>query len=272
MADRGSDNFHFFLGRLNHTFSGIKASEVPDPYGNRSGLVTSIVVGSQLRMKREKPVTWAQVIPPGLEDIPKIVGDRRGNDKIVRGSIIAEDGKNFLVSHRDEKANYMMVRTGLMAKDGSTAADRLEIQKDGKLMSHGSYSFDNGSVRVAMAENPNAIEKAMIDPGMSFGKVAAERMGAKAVGGRIPLIGCPESAYVLWRMPFGSVLIIRDVNGAMSRIVSHTDGIRRVDAKGYASFFEKLEESYRKQRDEQRKERNAARAAAQISEQPQAQA
>ncbi|RJQ35496.1 hypothetical protein C4556_00135 [Candidatus Parcubacteria bacterium] len=249
-------NFHFFLGRNDALFNGIRASEVPDPYGNRAGVVPSLVVGPQLRAKNEKPVKWARIIPPGLEDFPKFAADGTRGEKIVSGSIIqVEEGdlkKSFIVSHRDEQAYYVLVRTGLMAVNGSTANDRLEIQKHGELVTHGSYSFDNASVRVAMAENEAELRHALTDPTFSMGKVEAERLGAKAVGRNIPLLGCPASSYVLWKMPIGAVLLIREVNGKLTRLVAQRDVLRRVDAKNYGSFFDRLEDNYKKLRSDLR--------------------
>jgi len=252
-------NFHFFLARGDSVFNGIRASEVPDPYGDRAGAIPSLVVGPQLRAKNEKPVKWARIIPPGLKDFPKFAADGTRGEKIMRGSIIqVEEGdkkKSFLVSHRDEQAYYVLVRTGLMAVNGSTANDRLEIQKDGALVTHGSYSFDNASVRVAMAENEAELRQALTDPNFGVGRVEAERLGVKAVGRNIPLLGCPASSYVLWKMPIGAVLLIREVNGKLTRLVAQKDQLRVVDATNYSTFFDRLEENYKKLQAEARKAR-----------------
>jgi hypothetical protein len=241
-------NFHFFLGRENTTYKGIRASEVPDPYGERNGLIPSLVVGPQLTMKTEKPVRWAKIIPPGMNDVPDFVSGER-SDKIVRGSIIAtevEGGKrHILVSHRDEKAYYVLVRTGLKAVNGSIVQDRLNIQKDGSLVTHGSYSFDTGSIRIAAANNESDIQKVLGDPNANIGTVAAERLDSKAIGKRIPLLNCPQSSYVLWRMPYGAALLVRDVNGKLTRLVATKAELQVRDAIGYDAYFNGLEEGHR---------------------------
>lgn len=261
-------DFHFFLARENTTFNGIRASEVADPYLGRKGLVPSLVVGPQLKLKTDRPVTWAKVIPPGLEDSPEFFRPRGSDDdKLVRGSIIqvgeGEEKQNFLVSHRDEQAHYVLVRSGLKRVNGSTVQDRLNIQKDTEPMSHGSYSFDKASIRIAAAEDEAKIGEIVNNPNLAIGKVAAERMDFKAIGKSITLVGgerVPETAYVLWRMPFGAVLLVRDVNGKLTRLVSQKDQLRPVDASGYAKFYPMLEEAYVKAR---RAEKAAKLAAAQ---------
>lgn len=243
-------NFHFFLARSDSVFNGIRASEVADPYGDRKGAVPSLVVGPQLKAKNERPVKWARIIPPGLKDFPKFAADGDRGEKIMWGSIVHEGegnaNKAFLVSHRDEAAYYVLVRTGLMAVNGSTAQDRLNIQKDGDLVTHGSYSFDNASVRVAMAENQDDLRKALTNPDFGLGRVAAERIGAKAVGRKIPLLGSPASSYVLWKMPLGAVLLVREVNGKLTRLVAEKDRLRVVDATSYGTFFDRLEDNYQR--------------------------
>jgi len=267
-------DFHFFLGRSNSTVAGIRASEVPDPYAKRHGYVPSLVVGPQLKMRSERPVKWATVIPPGMEDSPEFFRPRgSADDKLVRGSIvqIEEGGEkhNYLVSHRDEKAYYVLVRTGLMVQNGSTVQDRLNIQKDAELVSHGSYSFDHASIRIAAAENQSTIGEIVGNPNLAVGRAAAERMDVKVIGKSIPLVGgrkVPETAYVLWRMPFGAVLLVRDVNGKLTRLVAQKDQLRVVDASGYAKFFPMLEEASLKARlEEQARRRAAADAAKQAS-------
>jgi hypothetical protein len=260
-------NFHFFHARTDSAIAGIKASEVADPYGDRKGLVPSLVVGPQLRLRTERPVKWARIIPPGMDDLPEYYRARGGDDdKIIRGSILTKDEggkkKSFLVSHRDEGAYYVLVRTGLKVMNGSAVQDRLEIQKDSNLVSHGSYSFDNASIRIAIADNEAALG-VFTDPNASIGRVAAERLDTKVIGKRVNLIGggsCPQTSFVLWKMPIGAVLIVRDVNGKMTRLVAQKDQLRVADATGYANLFPKLEEAYAKAREKEKEDRKTLQA------------
>lgn len=249
-------DFHYFGARENTAFNGIRASEVADPYKLRMGLVPSLVVGPQLKLKSDRPVDWAKVIPPALNDLPEF--HRPGgseHDKLVRGSIIQEgegdQKRNFLVSHRDENAYYVLVRSGLQRINGSTVADRLKIQQDSELVSHGSYSFDHASIRLAAAEDVTKINAAIGNPNVAIGSKAAERMDVKTIGKSITLVGgrkIPETSYVLWKMPFGAVLLVRDVNGKLTRLVAQKDRLRAVDAAGYAKFFDMLEDAHHKAR------------------------
>src|SRR5262249_36170314 len=151
--------------------------------------------------------------------------------RVMQGSILrtAEEdtARDYVVAYRDDDAWYVLVRTGLFAKDGDKGmADRLEIQKEHEIVSHGSYSFDTASIRIATGEDQ---VDGGVDGGSFFSSVAAERMSVKALGGRIPLIGggyCPRTSYVLWKMPFGAVLLIREVNGKLVRLVSQRDQLR----------------------------------------------
>src|SRR5262249_55057422 len=138
------------------------------------------------------------------------------------------------------------------------------IQKETDLVSHGSYSFDHASLRIATAENEAALAELLKDPSVAFNAPAAERMDVKVIGKSIPIVGgrkIPETSYVLWRMPFGAVLLIRDVNGKLTRLVAQKDGIRTVDASGYAKFFPMLEEAHHKARLARQAERATAKAA-----------
>lgn len=242
-------NFHFFLARNNSAFAGIKASDVADPYLMRKGVVPSLIVGPQMRAKSDRPAKWARIIPPGMSDLPQYAVDRDKNEKIMRGSIVSDgegdQKKTYLVSHRDENAYYVLVRTGLMARNGNTVEDRMSIQKTAELVTHGSYSFDNGSLCIARAQNESTLS-AQADPSIKIGTVAAERVGAKAMGKKIPLLGCPESSYVLWRMPVGAMLLIRDVNGKLTRLVAEKSQLRVVDAVKYGGFFDQLEDAHHK--------------------------
>ncbi len=273
MAKNANPNFHFFQGRWERASAGVKVSEVLDPYMQRQGNVPSLIVGPQMRRKTDTPVKWAKVIPPGMKDLPQYDRPRGGDDdRIMRGSIVnVQDGgeqRSFLVSHSDEKAHYILVRTGLITHSGDGGMrDRLNIQKDKTLVSHGSYSFDLASIRIAAADNEDKIKDIVSDPSLKFGTVAAERMDVKVIGKRIPLMGggyCPQASYVLWRMPFGAILLIRDVDGKLTRLVSQKDQLRVVDAVGYAGFFSQLEEAYinlRRKEAEARKTTAAAKAA-----------
>lgn len=251
---RPASNFFFFSARATDVYNGVRASEVADPYQQRKGLVPSLVVGPQLLMRTDKIVKWATVIPPGLNDIPEFHQPRGGDHtKIIRGAIEQKEveGKkeNFLVSYRDENAYYVLVRSGLQRVNGSIMQDRLNIQKDGELMTHGAYSFDTGSVRIATADHEQTLKDAFADPNIAFGRVAAERMDVQVVGKAFRLVGgimCSQTSYVLWRMPFGAVLLVRDVNGKLTRLVSEPSCLRPVDASGYAKFFDILEEEYRR--------------------------
>jgi hypothetical protein len=186
-------------------------------------------------------VRWAKVIAPDVNDRPEFRGE-----KIVRGSIVKTDGdagRDVLVAHRDENAYYVLVRTGLRLIEGSTANDLMALGASGiNLMSHGSYSFDTGSVRIADASNEN-------DLGANIGRVSAERLDTKTMGRNIRLIGCPESTFVLWRVPVGAVLLVRDINGKLTRLVGEKDGLRVVDAPAnLGMFFDHLEVAHRQQR------------------------
>jgi hypothetical protein len=272
MALNLANNFGFFEARRDHVISGVRTSNLPDPYGVRKGLVPTLVVGPQMKAKSDRPVKWATVIPPGADDLPSIDRPRGGDfDRIVGGSIIKNvdgEGKeqSFLVSHRDENAYYVLVRTGLKVAFGPNGSDggmqdRLNIQKEHELVSHGSYSFDKASIRIATAENEAEIKELLDDPKRSlFTSVAAERMGVKVVGKSVALLGgrkCPQTSYVLWKMPIGAVLIVRDVDGKLTRLVSQKDQLRVVDASGYEKVFPMLEEAHEKARLAAREARKA---------------
>jgi hypothetical protein len=241
--------FHFVLG-AGKPRAGIQTSDLVDHRASHAVPLPSLVVGPQMRQRGDRPVRWAHVIPPKLDNRPDFAGE-----KIVRGSIIKESSagveRDMLVAYSDEGAHYVMVRTGLIAMEQnghrSTANHLLDMVGKGITpVSHGSYSFDAGAIRIATADDINLLN----NPNMVVGQVAAERIDAKAFGRKIEHLGCAQSSYVLWRMPFGAILLIRDVNGILCRIESQKGGLRHVDANGsnFGTFFDALEDAYRKAR------------------------
>ena len=238
MANQG--NFAFFGGREDPVYAGMRHNAVPVPWKGNV-VIPSLVVGPSPRVERTRAPAWATIIPAKIGDAPRFRGE-----KIFEGSIIEEattSGKteHVMVAHHDDEANYVLVRTGLRVIDGSTANDWMALQGAGiELKSHGSYSFDKGSVKVAAAD-----DEVIKDPNIKIGKVAAERIHSKAVGKRIPLLGCPQSSFVLWKMPFGSVLLVRDITGHLWRLLSTKSSVQKKDAKGYDSFFDQLQAAER---------------------------
>lgn len=237
MRNQVQPNFHFFGGRENTAFAGIRHDLAAVTVGGV--VLPSIVLGPKPR-NDGSTVRWAKVIAPDVNDRPEFRGE-----KIVRGSIVkvGDSGRDVLVSHRDEHAYYVLVRTGLRLIEGSTANDLMALGAAGiNLKSHGSYSFDSGSFRIADASNEN-------DLGASVGRVAAERLDTKTMGRKMHLIGCPESTFVLWRVPVGAVLLVRDINGKLTRLVGEKDGLRVVDAPANLGvFFDQLEDAHRQKR------------------------
>ena len=254
-ALRKPANFHFFQGHMADAVAGIRFDSIPDDLASHGVPLPSLVVGPS------RSTRWSKIIPPKLDDQPKLQGD-----KVWFGSIVKEPMPNniertrdVMVAYRDENAHYVEVRTGLRPIDvggaKSVGNHWMMMAREGIVpKSHGVYDFTKetlAAMRIAAADadaklNEEQLAAFLKDPNFKVGQVAAERMDVKTVGRRIKAIGCPETSFVLYRMPYGSVLLVRDIEGQLKRIISSKDGVRVVDAKGYDAFFDGLEDAHQK--------------------------
>jgi hypothetical protein len=257
-SNKPEANWFFFSGHEESTVQGLRFLEEVDPNATHSIALPTISIGPT-------KAQWRKIIRALLGDSPLY-----DQGKVWRGSIIKDpsdpDGKkDVMVGYRDENANYALVRTGVRAVDRGGAVSKANfwtlLAERGitQGVTHGGYSFDREAVqslktiRVATADDVEQIaagklKDIMTDPNSGIGRVAAEKVGLPiSIGRQIKGLGCPESAFVLWRMPFGSVLLVRDVDGRMSRLVSTKSGVRRVDANNreYAEFFDAFDKAYR---------------------------
>lgn len=265
---RGNPNFHFFQGHLDDAFAGIRFDSIPDSHAAHGVPLPSLVVGPS------RSARWSKVIPPKLEDQPSLKGDKVWFGSIVKEPMPDTNGtRDVMVAYRDEDAHYVEVRTGLRPIDngGSKSVGNhwMMMARNGIIpKSHGVYDFTKDTLealRIAAAEADAKLSSEQLtaflkDPNFKVGQVAAERMDVKTIGRRINAIGCPETSFVLYRMPYGSVLLVRDIEGQLRRIVSSRDGVRVVDAKGYDGFFDSLEDAHRKRSADARAAKAAATA------------
>lgn len=246
-------NLFFFSGYMENVVRGVRFDEVIDPNGTHNIALPTLIVGP-------KSAGWSKFIRPGKGDAPLYDAN-----KIWRGSIIkdpndANQKRDIMVEYRDENANYVLVRTGVRLVDRGGTLNKANFwqqlaDRDVKAVRHGAYSFDKEAVtrerpvRVATAEDIEKIAEGKlseipINPLDGAGTVAAERMRTFVFGRQIKGVGCPETAFVLWKMPFGAVLLVRDVDGTMSRLVSEKLGVTRRDGVGYGEFFDELDQAY----------------------------
>src|SRR6185369_6576121 len=251
-------NFFFFSGHEVSVVQGLRFLEEVDSHAEHSIALPTISIGPTRAQ-------WRKIIRALLGDSPLY-----DQGKVWRGSIIKDPNdpqgkRDVMVGYRDENANYALVRTGVRAVDrGGTVSKAnfwTQLAERGvqQGVTHGGYSLDREAVqnlktiRVATAHDIEQIASGqlkdiMTDPNSGLGRVAAEKVGQPiSIGRQIKGLGCPESAFVLWRMPFGSVLLVRDVDGRMSRLISTKSGVRPVDANSpeYARFFDEFDKSYR---------------------------
>ena len=248
-------NFYFFSAHEEEVVHGIRFDDLLEPGATHNIAVPTVVIGP-------KRAPWSKFIRPISNDAPLY-----DHNKVWRGSIIKDPNderqkRDVMVEYRDDESNYVLVRSGLrMIERGGTMSKgnfwQLLADQSKSAVTHGAYSFDreavqgHKSIRIATAEDAEQIAEGklrnvMTEPDFKMGNVAAERMGTLSIGRKIKGVGCPETVYVMWRMPFGAVLLVRDVDGKMSRLISSKAGVRRVDAPGYEDFFEAFDEAYRK--------------------------
>ncbi|RJR13127.1 hypothetical protein C4585_02605 [Candidatus Parcubacteria bacterium] len=240
---------------MRDVINGIRFREEPNPELESKIPLPTMSIGPDW-------AKWRKVIRAVIGDAPSYK-----DDKIWRGSVIKDpkdpQGKrDVMVTYRDENANYVLVRTGVryIERGGTKSKANFwtELAERGveKGLRHGAYSFhkeavDNiRTVRVATAEDIEQIAAGKMkdlrvhtDP-KDFGTVEATKVGAPITLGRNNKQGFPDSVFILWRMPFGAVLLVRDVDGRMSRLVSTKRGIEWKDATDYEDFFEDLDFQY----------------------------
>ncbi len=205
---------------------------------------------------------WSEKIRPTLDLKDQPVIDGR---KIVFASFVDEgegdETRTVIAKYRDENANYVRVKTGARALEGpdggkSFANHWIKMAAEGiTAVSHGAYDVNFELLKrlkneVAKAEGQAddraAMREMLKDPGLSL----RDRPKATVVGkprrqGRHYRGIGPEVAEVLWRMPFGSELLVRTIEGFLKRIVSKRFGIEIHDASGWNDYFNMLENIYR---------------------------
>ncbi len=237
-------NFRFFGGREDDAFVGVQAQILADLALKQP--VPAVVLGRLFRGGLAKGST---AIPVDPKDRPRF----NGAGKIIFGSVEkagAEDAqRDMIVSHRDEQNWYVLVRTGLRVDQEGIMGDLLQLIGSGaQLTTHGVFSFHKGSGAEKIAESRT--EKA------DLGKVASEKLFDAGTKRKIPMLKCPENSYSLWRVPVDGVLLVRDINGKMSRLVGGRTQLQVVDADGCAPFFELLYEANQKLLQKQNTARN----------------
>ena len=225
-------NFGFLNGLRNadpedSLFTGIRSDFVPDEIQQKT--LPSIVVGG---MRQGKPQKGAKVLPTLITDRPVF---NKAN-KVVRGSVIDQsiDGgkaRKVIVSHKEGNTWYVLVRTGLRVGPQGTMGDYLDLSASGDLKSHGSFNFDRntGAVKLAESREENAL----------FGSAEAQKLW-EAKGRKIPGTSFLDIDYTLWGVPEGAVVIVRDINGKMTRLIGGKTRLFIEDANGYDKFFDRL--------------------------------
>jgi hypothetical protein len=221
-------NLHFFMPRGQGLSAGVRADLLPDEIAKIP--LPSVVIGGVSR--NGKLNKGSSVVPALLTDRPLF----NQRNKIIRGSAIDQDiggGKTrkVLASHKEGNDWIVLVRTGFQFGPQGMMGDYMDLAAKGVLKAHGSYNFDKKGGAFKLAEGREQTS--------DFGSVAAEKIGS--VQGR-KLSGLPYSPvnYDFWRIPEGAVVIVRDVDGKLCRLIGGKLGVLVQDADGYDKFFDVL--------------------------------
>ncbi|OGG48570.1 hypothetical protein A2704_00510 [Candidatus Kaiserbacteria bacterium RIFCSPHIGHO2_01_FULL_54_36b] len=247
-------NWFFFSGEMGTVVKGVRYREEPNPELESQIPLPTMSIGPDW-------AKWRKVIRALVKDAPNYKDDKIWRGSVVKDPSDSEGKRDVMVTYRDEEANYALIRTGVRyverAGTKSKANFWTELAERGveKGLRHGAYSFhkealQGRSVRVATAEDIELIAagkmkdiRIQTNPN-DFGTVEATKVGNPITLGRNNRQGFPDTVFILWRMPFGAVLLVRDVDGRMSRLVSTKFGVDRVDATGYEDFYEELDFQY----------------------------
>jgi len=251
---RVEPNTFFFSGYNEDVVRGIRFDELLDPKATHNIALPTMVIGP-------KNASWARYIRPGKNDAPLYDFNKVWRTSIIKDPTDEKQRRDIMVEYRDENANYVLVRTGVRLVERGGTSNKMNFwqqlaDRNVRAVTHGAYNFDKQaldqqkSVRVVTAEDIEKIAEGKlsdvpIDVSKHVGSVAAQRLGEIKIGRKIKGVDCPETMFVLWNMPFGSVLLVRDVDGTMSRLISSKTGVERRDATGYESFFEDFDTAYR---------------------------
>lgn len=182
---------------------------------------------------------------PGSLTIPFAPGSDgpiiRDGDKVYAAEFVplgANDKTTVMRRLLDEPAaaSYVLLRTGIKPDPfGGILADLQSIGGVGsglRLCDHGSVSFHFGTgvQATAVATVKDA----------DFGKVAAEQVAALVVNRSGLLGGMLLYTYVLWKLVDDSVVLARDIDGVICRVVRQKGRVSVVDASGYQDYADSL--------------------------------
>lgn len=199
--------------------------------------IPSIILGGYRKGGWLTESTGSKIpVDPALQDLPEI----GNNGRALAGSIVEMDftrkdgtqGKRkTLVAPREEDVFYLTVKTGLRGDGDGVMRDKLallgEIRGSGgakKMVPHGSFSLDGGAVEVGSG----------IGAGLELGTVEAELVKWGRSRNHVDA-GVPAYTFRQWRMPVGSALLVQEIDSTdLIRVVATSEGLRIVDANGYA--------------------------------------
>lgn len=223
-------NLSFFVGRKDKAANRIKlapqAGAEPGKLALCVPLDTLPVQGRNFR---------GISLPVDMKSRPELDGDYA-----VSGSVITQkrqDGSEFKVLAAHQKAGmwYVTVRTGLLVKGGGILEDLIALQDSNvQPVAHGSFSLDEGAVKVISGK------------GAEMAKVPADRLRWAISRSRTPgFESIPQYRYDFWQVPVGAAVLVRDINGRLTRLVGGKDRLEVVDAPAatYGKVFEGLEDA-----------------------------
>jgi hypothetical protein len=172
------------------------------------------------------------------------------------GTTTARKRKVLAERKEDEKdVHYLTVVSGLLGQGQAVKVDQIRLLRDlkgGAPLAHGSFNWDQGAILVEAGEG----EGVDLDP-TTVGSVKSELV---KWGRSQQFLGNGVPAYIHreWRMPVGSMVLRREVDGRLHRYVSTKPGIIMVDATGLEKHFMGLEENRKREREAEAKARAAA--------------
>ena len=228
IGNNNDANLFFCMPRGEGLTAGVRSNLLPDKFAKIT--LPSVVVGGISRDGKLRK--GASVVPALITDRPMF--DQR--NKMIRASVIDQDigdGKvrKVLASHKEGNDWIVLIRTGFQFGPQGMMGDYMDLASKGVLTSHGSFNFDRDVGAFKIAEGRE--EKS------DFGKVAAEKIGSVA-GKKIKALGYSPVNYDFWRIPEGAVVITRDVDGKMLRLIGGKAQLLEQDATGYGKFFDRL--------------------------------
>ncbi len=207
--------------------AGIRAEFFPDEVLKKT--LPSVLVGS---LQHGKPAKGSIVVPTLVTDKPLFSKD----GKVLRGSVTDQtvDDKTkrkVIVSHKQGNDWIVLVRTGLRVGKEGMLGDFADLSNKGELTTHGSFNANKNSGAFELAKSRE--EKA------AFGKVDAEQLW-QAKSKKIAGLNMPKTDYTFWLLPEGAVILVRDINGQMVRVIGGKTQVLIEDATGYEKFFDRL--------------------------------